>query len=180
MVLVLTTQDMLLELDGQLSASAKRHHLSVSPEARAYAIGVLGDYLRSDNHPFDTVTESQARCAGPASFKQLGDYCLFLFGYFYERSRERGFSELHRHVGSSSYQRYSTFLHSHGFRDSLFDELSQRFDDFAILIGDLRLEQITDQHLLELYSRHLRNPSERYKALLEAKGILFPESSGDA
>ena len=176
------TADVLGEIDAQFSAAVKRHNITVSPEAQAYAVGVLGEHVRVEDHPFEaaTVTESRWLCRDPSSFKQLGDYCLYLFGYFYERSHQRGFSDLHRDMGSSAYRRFSRFLQGHGFQDSLFDELSDRFDDLGLVIGDLQLNQLTDKGIVKLLDQYQSSGSERYRTLLQAKGIMLPPQSYDA
>jgi hypothetical protein len=174
------TADVLGELDAQFSAALKRHRITVSPEAQAYTVGVLGDNIRAADQPFETVTEGRGQCTTPSSFKQLGDFCLYLSGYFYQRAERGGFSHLHRQTGSSAYKIYSRFLHGQGFRESLFDELSIRFDDISLLIGDLHLEQLTDTRLLELLDRYQRSGSERDRTLLQAKGIMLPSQPYDA
>ena len=44
--------DVLDELDALFSAAAKRHRITVSPEAQAYTVGLLGQHIRVDDSPF--------------------------------------------------------------------------------------------------------------------------------
>ena len=46
------TVDVLDELDALFSAAAKRHRITVSPEAQAYTVGLLGQHIRVDDSPF--------------------------------------------------------------------------------------------------------------------------------
>ena len=82
-------------------------------------------------------------------------------------------------MGSSAYHRFSKFLHRQGFQDSLFDELSDRFGDLGLVIGDLHLVDITDKRLIELLDKYQTTGSERYRTLLQAKGIMFLNGNYD-
>jgi len=190
-------EDPTQELSHMVSEGVERRHLSVSPEAQAYVVGVLVSLTLADDiftarekpsvdgdtgryiKPF--TFQLQEAADRPYLFKGVGDRCLFVLGFAYDAIRMTGAPQVkfHSAVGRTAYGRYAHvvaqyqdhLVHS-GRADPLFTELADSFDGLAAVVGDLHLKRLDDdQVLLDYYNRFRDTGDQRYAGLLKAKGI---------
>ena len=170
-------------LAQDVDAVVSVHHHGASDIAKAYVVGILGLYARTEDFSYQnsasprkgflSVVEMRQWCIDhPLGFKELGDYCLLSSGLFHERAERRGFSEYHEQVGSEAYYRYGRLVASLGHSDPLYDELSSDFDKWEKVLGVVSAQAMSDSRLLEVLERYMHKPANpHYAAILQAKGI---------
>lgn len=161
-------------LEESLTRAIDRHKLELSPSAQHYLKGMLehfGSYFEDHDtlltpitFQYLRVTEQLNKLKRTKLQRELGDHCLFLVGYFYDFVYQagEGMIEYHTSRGSSAYKAIG--IHP-------FTELSEKFNELYLVIGDLHLPQLSEKKILDIYGKWLETGDRYYESLLMGKGI---------
>ncbi len=179
-----------------LDASYQRHQVSSSSETKLYLQKFLLYLTHSENlfKKINTFTEYSALNQETDSItlrryhalqqptaalrnihlKDLGDYCLFMLGFFYEHLRQKGESSpiYYQTIGASSYADLSSSIPKREDKQ-VFQELANNFWDFGVIIGDLHLAQLNQpEKFLSLYQKWLLTKDSRFAQLLQINPLI--------
>ena len=167
--------------------SVERRRIALSDYGRIYLAKMLSDYAHSDklfrSYQFDKIT---GEGLVPITFqylssfnlpyslksrklKELADDCLFLTGFFYDFLRKGGIGQIKYHyaLGSSAYHSLGNLsARKEKTMSALFFELSDKFIDLSIIIGDLHLPSLKGESLKETYLKWEKTRDPRYLSLL--------------
>lgn len=161
----------------------------VEEDTEFYLVNLLVDFLRTrrlvevsgtrvDEVPL-AIRLLECRSAeggeGFVQLKHLADSTLYLLGFFAE-SLQRSAVDLgyYRGLARSAYRDLSVmggWRSSRG-ADSVFDELSDKFDECAVLLGEVREGTPSHQDIVALYQRYLETGDPRLHERLRSLGIL--------
>lgn len=163
------------------------HDLKISSnqEMSGYLSDLLAEFSRTDRvfklldpqgRPLRTIVEllrfrEKARREEPASKEGLeldqhiGDYSLFMTGFFLEFLRRGGFVNLYRHEGRKAYMRVSQDIRFTGLGSSrLFQDLSLDFDRLSSALQYMR-------------NTYIQRPSEAMPTGEFSELVPLPDSS---
>ena len=163
-----------------IEQSVNRHQLDVSGQAKDYIATMLlkfADTLQLFPEQnagiwLEPLTLQCQRIMGETNALQrkkrqqeLGDHCLFLTGYFYDFLLRHGQANVGYYalIGSTAYQQTGQFP---------LVEMSQKFNELYLVIGDLHLPQLDEKKVLEIYDKWLQTGDRYYASLLLGKGIV--------
>ncbi len=162
--------------------------LHVDEVTEFYLVDLLAGFLEKERlfveEPDGTVTAeplalillralASERRARAAQLKRLGDTALFVSGFFGDSlARSRVDVDYYSAMGERA---YGALAESERGLDALYEELSDRFEDFVDLfagiaeLSDLR----SNRGLLRLYERFLQTRSERVARMLRDRGVAL-------
>jgi hypothetical protein len=169
----------------EISKSTKRHQFNISDHARNYLVNLLTDFISPEDKLFKekdfwdkSITLMYKACEEAPNqslrelrYQQLGDVCLFKIGYFYDNIKQNGNSQVRYHVeiGTTAYSR-STEI-------KINKELSSKFIDLTMIIGDLHLAELdNNKNFISLLEKWSNTNDNRYASLLRAKKVIIPEN----
>ena len=160
-------------LTENIRQALARHEVEVSNSAQQYLIGMLerqfAEAVQAGREPitfqYKRILEETYELRRKHLTQQLGDHCLFLVGYFYDfvRKAGKGQVEYHTQIGSTAYQEAGKYP---------FAELSEKFTDLYLVIGDLHLPNLGEEKIIDLYQKWLETGDRYYESLLLGKGIV--------
>lgn len=182
-----------------LETAIKRHALSISSEAGAYVEGLVRQYIQAED--FHKVQEGCLPSAFGESiaskllllkeplgkgqmrkmprkerlkiFKEVGDSCLFVTGFFYECAEKKGSAQFYCRVGSGAYREVGKA------QGPLYFELADNFDGLVLVIGDFWLPTLNNnKKLIQIYEKWEKTNSPYYHSLLIGKGIIPMKTKG--
>ncbi len=114
-------------------------------------------------------------------YRELGDFALFIAGFFNDHLERRGVSRSYAiDMGGNAYANASALAALPGRSDQglpeVFRALAQDFDDYANVLDDVReqTQMRTPQEVVKLYERWLRTESPVLAQRLEQEGV-FPQ-----
>jgi len=163
--------------------------VDVEEDTEFYLVNLLVDFLRTrrlvevggvrvDEVPLAIrllECRSNASGEGFVQLKHLADSTLYVLGFFAE-SLHRSSVDLsyYRGLAQSAYRDLSLMggWRAGGGADSVFDELSDKFSDCALLLGEVREGTPSHQDILALYERYLETGDPRLHERLRSMGIL--------
>ncbi len=110
------------------------------------------------------------------AFRELGDFALFISGFFAESLDRRAVDvDYYVATGGRAYG-HASRLAANLSAGEVFDDLSRHFVAFMDVIGDVgeksKIAGKSDVLLLQLYDRYLRTGSERARRKLEEAGLI--------
>ena len=110
------------------------------------------------------------------AFRELGDFALFISGFFSESLNRRAVDvDYYVATGGRAYGQASRLAENLLTRE-IFDDLSRHFVAFMDVIGDVgeksQLAGKSDVLLLQFYDRYLRTGSERARRKLQEAGLI--------
>jgi len=177
-----------------VNESTERRRIDLSDYGKIYLTRMLTDYAASDKlfraYEFEKIKGeglvpitlqylSSFNCPNfqkRIKLKELADDCLFLVGYFYDFIRKdgRGQVKYHYNLGTSAYQSLGNLIARERNMSTLFFELSDKFIDLSLIIGDVHIPSLKGEKLLETYKKWERTKDTRYLSLLTAaqKGLV--------
>lgn len=184
-----------------IETAIKRHALSISSEAGAYVEGLVRQYIRAEE--FHKVQEGRLPSAFGESiaskllmlkeplrkgqikkmpreeqiriFREIGDSCLFVTGFFYECAEKKGSVQFYCQVGSGAYRKVSKV------QGPLYLELADNFNGLVLVIGDFWLPMLNNnKKLVQIYEKWEETNSPYYHSLLTGKGIIPKRANKDS
>lgn len=172
------------ELLGEALAKAR---VPVSESTEFYLVNLLTTFVDARRLPgpagvSTTLVEllaSALECRRERqlkAFRELGDFALFVSGFFSESLNRRAVDvDYYVATGGRAYGQASR-LAANLPTGEVFDDLSRHFVAFMDVIGDVgEKSQITgksDTLLLQFYDRYLRTGSKRARRKLEEAGLI--------
>lgn len=178
-------QELLRFFAESIRQSCERRQMSLSPSTQEYLVSVLEKYVSADSllvefeqngemvRGFEPLTSKIQRASLlPEELKTIGEDCLFFVGVFYGFVRKDGEAHVGYYcdIGSNAYIRYSATRR--GKDSALFREVAGKFPDIGRILGDTRLEGLTEEQLYNLVVLYDQTKDQRYADLLRAKGIF--------
>lgn len=181
-----------------LNKAAESQKTKINDHSQSYLVNLLVDFIKAENLfnttdseiMEETLADLLARAVEAplgsrfSLFKRLGDYSLYMGGFFSE-SLNRKLVDLDYYIamGGSAYSRLAEFCK--GKRDGdvfyeLFHELATKFVICVDLLGEISDSSrlATDTGVLRLYEKWLRTKSSRNAKQLADHGII-PDPSLD-
>ncbi len=173
------------ELVGEALA---RQSVRASEETEYYLVNLLTDFIDARRlHPTETESAptliellagalERDRSAQFAAFRRMGDFALFVSGFFSESLTRRAIDlDYYVAMGGGAYGHASRLAGSTPV-GGIFDDLSRQFVAFMDVIGEVsersQFGPPDDRVLLQLYQRYVRTGSLRALRQLEAAGIV--------
>ena len=163
--------------------------VEVEEDTEFYLVNLLVDFLRTrrlvevggtrvDEVPL-AIRLLECRSGGGGEgfvqLKHLADSTLYVLGFFAE-SLQRSSVDLryYRGLAQSAYRDLAVMGGWRGGSgaESVFDELSDKFEDCTMLLGDVREGTPSHQDIIALYQRYLETGDPRLHERLRSMGIL--------
>lgn len=172
-----------------VKASLKNQNISITTTSEHYLVSLLVDFTLTDKLFSLTGNDSRAlaiiyhqaqfETAGRKIkiFKELGDFSLFITGFFPD-SLNRKVTDVDYYIvlGKSAYEHLSAIFKKHCTCSFtlLYDELAKKFVALADILADISSTSSTqwDDGILRLYERWLKTRSRRDELLLCKRGIV--------
>ena len=177
---------------GVVNDALRARHVEASTEASGYLVNILCEYAHPGEEAHSTFSEPLTfllRDALEANgqerlrrLRALGDGVLYAIGFFGEHLTQRGADRRYiEQVGATAYQHAAAMMRlrlAQRGEPSIFSELSQNFERFAKVLGDVAEETIgamvrDSQSLVRVYERWLRTGSSRLAGELGMHGIVL-------
>lgn len=132
-----------------LDAALRQCHVNATESAQAYVVYLLNEFSRSENAFAGTNYGEQPNMAqlferaqsaedleALKIYRHLGDSCLYILGFFKEFAVQRIVSEsYYRDMGAHAYSHAASLARIYaGPSAATFQELSDKFNDFALLL----------------------------------------------
>ncbi|MBU0470799.1 MAG: hypothetical protein KKA62_01860 [Nanoarchaeota archaeon] len=182
MELIKPCKDLGKEFHDFVEHSIQARDLDISSNAKIYLVGVLVNFSTSGNilNEYDSpltfkLHESmneKNKIVKIGKLQDIGDLCLFLTGYFPDYIQKKGEGQIDYHIGigSTAYKAAGEFF---GADDVLYKELSEKFPNLRLVVGDLRPRELYNNLSLdELYERWKRTRDSYESSLLINKGVI--------
>ena len=169
-----------------------RQDVKASDESARYLVHLLDDFVRPDHIAARavmandmTLAELLCRALGSEGsrrftlLKHTGDVALFMAGFFPVCVRRSAASlDYHRNLGGYAYNSAASDSHSTPVA-SLFRELSEGFDNFVNVLGEVSdcCCAHDDANLLQLYEKWQQTGSPHTAKILRQAGVVLPPHS---
>ena len=171
-------------------------HVHADEEAIFYIVNLLSEFLKVDNLYTDidpnadeeplTVLLERALNSNQNEqiqrFKYLGDFSLFISGFFSDSLYKRLVSlDFYKIIGCTSYNQLATIMKSKVQSKTfweLYHELAENFSIFVDILSEVSDKSFshTNKDILKVYERWLKTKSLRDEKILKKEGI-FPNAS---
>ena len=171
-------------------------HVHADEEAIFYIVNLLSEFLKVDNLYADidsnadeeplTVLLERALNSNQNEqiqrFKYLGDFSLFISGFFSDSLYKRLVSlDFYKIIGCTSYNHLATIMKSKVQSKTfweLYHELAENFSVFVDILSEVSDKSFshTNKDILKVYERWLKTKSLRDEKILKKEGI-FPNAS---
>ena len=179
-----------------VNIAAENLHVHADEEAIFYIVNLLSEFLKVDNLYTDidpnadeeplTVLLEKALNSGQNEqiqrFKYLGDFSLFISGFFPDSLYKRLVSlDFYKIIGCTSYNQLATIMKSKVQSKTfweLYHELAENFSIFVDILSEVSDKSFshTNKDILKVYERWLKTKSLRDEKILKKEGI-FPNAS---
>ena len=182
-----------------VSDSADAMDVQVSEESKSYLVHLLSNFISSEKlfpkdkngnimeetlaMRFGKASQETTKSARGEQFRQLGDFSLYIAGYFAE-SLERKLVDISYYIdmGGASYSEVAN-LHSKKKEKSLFQELSEKFPSLVSILWKVNEEVIfnenEEQSILKIFELWKKTGNKKFAEQLEEKGIAVQEETKD-
>lgn len=194
---IVATDNIASFFDEVVEGALKARHVEASQGATRYLVGMLADYahperLENLGRPLALSLQEALVTTAPGErfsrLRELGDAVLYASGFFADHFAARGLESRYVFsIGARAYVSAGAMLRQGSSRSldeqasgiDLFDELANRFDQFASVlseVADMTLAQqsaLGSRNLLKLYERWLKTGSGTVADALGEHGI-FP------
>ncbi|MBI4378212.1 MAG: hypothetical protein HY578_03840 [Nitrospinae bacterium] len=161
-----------------------------------YIVNLLSEYVKTDiPFPEGTTDEPLIMLLNNAMnseynekikrFKHLGDFSLFISGFFSDSLRRKLIDiDYYVVIGCIAYNNLSSMMKGYSNGElfyNLFSELAEKFKEFIDVIAEVSdITSIsTNSDILRIYERWLKTGSSRDARLLKEKGVI-PVSSKES
>lgn len=174
-----------------VSGAARNQGVAVIPEVEMYLVGILKHFMSTENlyvrdaqgvlreEPLALIAkeamEERSREAQSLMFRYLGDFSLYVAGYFQESiGRKLVPVNYYIDLGGAAYRNVAQLTGERHLR-TVYSELSERFGRFVNLLAEVSEKTTpvprTEQDLLRAYDLWISTKSERSAKILEKAGI---------
>lgn len=173
-----------------IESALARQHVQAGEFTSYYLVNLLCQFVRLDGRgPFADATEPLAirltralQTAGPeqrARLRSLGDFSLFMSGFFADSLRRRTV-DVDYYVSMGEYAYGSLSRRDEDAFSDVFGELARKFVGFMDVLSDVseRTALASSSDLLRLYEKWLRTGSGRDGQKLVDRGIVPNTSIG--
>jgi hypothetical protein len=173
-----------------IESALARQHLQAGEFTSYYLVNLLCQFVRPDRRgPFAEDTDPLAirltramQTAGPeqrARLRSLGDFSLFMSGFFADSLRRRTI-DVDYYVSMGEYAYGSLSRHDEEAFADVFGELAHKFVAFMDVLADVseRTAVASSTDLLRLYEKWLRTGSARDGQKLVDLGVVPNTSIG--
>ena len=172
-----------------IESALARQHLRAGEFTSYYLVNLLCQFVRpdargsafaEDGEPLAIRLTRALQTAGPeqrARLRRLGDFSLFMSGFFADSLRRRTI-DVDYYVSMGEYAYGSLSRHDEEAFSDVFGELARKFVGFMDVLADVseRTAVASSGDLLRLYEKWLRTGSTRDGQKLVDRGIV-PNSS---
>jgi hypothetical protein len=180
---------------GAVDGALQELRVHASEHAKLYLVNLLSYFISYENlYPVsadgqrkDTLTEKLAQAleeesaeAKAARFRQLGDYSLYIAGYFSDSLARKAVDvDYYIGMGGAAYEQVAA-LHLQRSRAEVFAELAMKFPLFVDVLAQISEETKlkngdNSQELLRIYDVWSRTGSQRLAKQLSKAGIKLPD-----
>lgn len=175
----MSQQDLSRYFFEELDKINQHKSTKISQEAICYISNLLlngtkRDFIFNNNQKkylvdlYQKSIESNSKRERFQNYKHLGDYSLFISGFFTESIDQVVGINYYIQMGSQAYEQASICLHKDPYQ-----ELSGRYSDCVTLMNELSLQRIsTSRDVLRLYEAWTSTKNEYTKKKLLKIGVL--------
>jgi hypothetical protein len=175
-----------------VTEAMQRQKVKVLPETEAYLVGLLNQFLTTENlyvqdsegrmqeEPLALMVKEALEVPQPenqkAMFRKIGDISLYVAGYFQDSlNRKLVDVDYYIDMGGVAYQQVAARV---GDIRPLYEELAEKFGTFVDVLAEVsdKTTPKTERDLLRIYETWVRTRSERSHRLLQEAGI-FPNAA---
>lgn len=173
-----------------IESALARQHLRAGEFTSYYLVNLLCQFVRpdareaftEDGEPLAIRLTRALQTAGPeqrARLRRLGDFSLFMSGFFADSLRRRTI-DVDYYVSMGEYAYGSLSRHDEESFSDVFGELARKFVGFMDVLADVseRTAVTSSSDLLRLYEKWLRTGSTRDGQKLVDRGIVPNHSIG--
>lgn len=181
--------------EERLDEVVSENPVSINDLTRSYLVGLLTEYVRSDvafslsrDDPEMPLSVKFLQTSGKGTrekvrnYKLIGDFCLFLSGFFSDFIQQKlADQNFYITIGSRAYSNVESSLKSATSLSEesfipVFRELSEKFPDLVDLCMDMseRMQPMTGRNIISIYEKYLLYRSKRYEKILKEAGIVQP------
>ena len=173
-----------------IESALARQHLRAGEFTSYYLVNLLCQFVRpdareaftEDGEPLAIRLTRALQTAGPeqrARLRRLGDFSLFMSGFFADSLRRRTM-DVDYYVSMGEYAYGSLSRHDEESFSDVFGELARKFVGFMDVLADVseRTAVTSSSDLLRLYEKWLRTGSTRDGQKLVDRGIVPNHSIG--
>lgn len=173
-----------------IESALARQHLRAGEFTSYYLVNLLCQFVRpdareaftEDGEPLAIRLTRALQTAGPeqrARLRRLGDFSLFMSGFFADSLRRRTM-DVDYYVSMGEYAYGSLSRHDEEAFSDVFGELARKFVGFMDVLADVseRTAVTSSSDLLRLYEKWLRTGSTRDGQKLVDRGIVPNHSIG--
>jgi hypothetical protein len=173
-----------------IESALARQHLRAGEFTSYYLVNLLCQFVRpdareaftEDGEPLAIRLTRALQTAGPeqrARLRRLGDFSLFMSGFFADSLRRRTI-DVDYYVSMGEYAYGSLSRHDEEAFSDVFGELARKFVGFMDVLADVseRTAVTSSSDLLRLYEKWLRTGSTRDGQKLVDRGIVPNHSIG--
>lgn len=167
-----------------------KQQVATKPETEFYLVNLLNQFMTTDR--LYSTNENGERREEPlvlmvkealeqreveaqsAIFRQVGDFSLYVGGFFQDSLiRKLVDVDYYIEMGRSAYSQVAVRTEEHALQ-SLYGELSQKFDRFIEVLAEIsdKTSIRTEKDILRLYELWVRTKSERAAKALQEAGII--------
>ncbi len=198
MVDLLQVQNHIEYFKEMVESAIENQRIDTDETIEFYIVNLLSEFIRTDKaYPVEEGGRGEEALATMLTrtlqsdyndrikrFKQLGDFSLFISGFFSD-SLNRKLVDIDYYIliGGIAYNTLSQMMRNNEQGElfcDLFNELAEKFQLFVDVIAEVseRSSIKSDKDILRLYERWLRTKSDRDAELLRKKNIIpnYPEN----
>lgn len=191
--LKIETSDLLDYFFDAIESASKNQHVELDEHTKSYVTNVLYSFSCSTGQAEQTLKAlmeqpvalqmSEAMSAPPGrrfkSLKQIGDYCLYLTGFFHQALHRKPVSaNYYMDMGGGAYLRAARSLTGHGGDNpfvTLFRNMATRFGELVDVINEISERSFNrSPDILRLYDRFLETGEPRLAKRLATLGVALP------
>ena len=179
-----------------VNSAVENLHVQADEEVIFYIVNLLSEFLTVDNlytdidpnadeEPLTLLLEKALNSDQNEQiqrFKHLGDFSLFISGFFSDSLYKRLVSlNYYKIIGCTSYNQLATIMKSKVQSNTfweLYYELAENFSVFVDILSEVSDKSFshTNKDILKVYERWLKTKSLRDEKILKKEGI-FPNAS---
>ncbi|MFV1951199.1 MAG: hypothetical protein ACC630_04475 [Nitrospinota bacterium] len=198
MVDLLQVQNHIEYFKEMVESAIENQRIDTDETMEFYIVNLLSEFIRTDKaYPVEEGGKGEEALVTMLTktlqsdyndrikrFKQLGDFSLFISGFFSD-SLNRKLVDIDYYIliGGIAYNTLSQMMRNNEQGElfcNLFNELAEKFQLFVDVIAEVseRSSIKSDKDILRLYERWLRTKSDRDAGLLRKKNIIpsYPEN----
>jgi hypothetical protein len=179
-----------------VNSAVENLHVHADEEVIFYIVNLLSEFLKIDNlytdldpnadeEPLTLLLEKALNSDQNEQiqrFKHLGDFSLFISGFFYDSLYKKLASlDFYKIIGCTSYNQLASIMKTKAQSKvfwELYHQLGENFSVFVDILSEVSDKSFshTNKDVLKVYQRWLKTKSLRDEKILRKEGI-FPNAS---